>query len=92
LGCPLLYPDRRGRKALYAKTRSEAAAMFAIAERDGPITLEPSKLLLSEYFAEWLASKKLQLAPETHRRYSSIVEGRPSPSLASTTSGAPPRP
>lgn len=66
------------RKALYARTRSEAASKLAsaIAERDGrPLTAEPSKLALRDYFAEWLASKRLGLAPDTYRRYASIVEG-----------------
>jgi integrase len=65
------------RKALYAKTRSEAASKLsqAIAERDGkPLTAEPSKLPVREYLREWLASKKPELAPDTHRRYTSIVE------------------
>ena len=75
------------RRALYAGSRSEVATKLAaaIAERDGsgPITVEPSKLPLSEYFAEWLLSKKPELAPDTHRRYTSIVEGRLSPALGS---------
>ena len=38
----------------------------AIAERDGngPITGELSKLYVSEYIPEWLASKKPELAPD----------------------------
>lgn len=75
------------RRALYAGSRSEVATKLAaaIAERDGsgPITVEPSKLPFSEYFAEWLLSKKPELAPDTHRRYTSIVEGRLSPALGS---------
>ena len=47
------------RKSLYGWSRAEAA----------------SKLLFSEYLNEWLASKKPELAPDTHRRYTSIVEG-----------------
>jgi integrase len=68
--------SRTKRKALYAKTRVEAASRLAaaIAERDGkPITAEPSKLPLREYFREWLASKKPELAPDTYIRYASIV-------------------
>jgi hypothetical protein len=75
------------RRAIYAGFRSEAATelALAIAERDGSglITVEPSKLPLSTYFAEWLASKKPELAPDTYRRYTSIVEGRLSPALGS---------
>jgi integrase len=65
------------RKALYAKTRAEAASRLAsaIAGRDGkPLTAEPSKLPMREYLKEWLASKEPDLAPDTHRRYTSIVE------------------
>lgn len=75
------------RKALYAKSRSEAATMLAraIADRDGkgPITAEPSKLPVSEYLSEWLTSKKPDLGAETHRRYSSIVDAHLSPALGS---------
>ena len=70
------------RRALYAGSRSEVATkLAAIAERDGsgPKTVEPSKLPLSE----WLLSKKPELAPDTHRRYTNIVEGRLSPALGS---------
>ncbi len=69
--------EGKKRKALYAKSRSEAASKLAsaIAERDGkPITAEPSKLPVREYFREWLASKKPELAPDTYRRYTSIVD------------------
>lgn len=75
------------RKTLYAKSRSEAATMLvrAIAERDGsgPITIEPSKLSTADYFAEWLASKKSELVPDTHRRYSGIIEHHLSPAFGS---------
>ena len=75
------------RKAIYAGSRSEAATKLAlaIAERDGsgPITVEPSKLPVSEYLVEWLATKKPELASDTHRRYTSIVEERLSPALGS---------
>lgn len=75
------------RKTLYAKSRSEAATMLvrAIAERDGsgPITIESSKLSTADYFAEWLASKKSELVPDTHRRYSGIIEHHLSPALGS---------
>lgn len=68
--------EGKKRKALYARTRSEAASKLAaaIAERDGkPLTAEPSKLALRDYFQQWLASKKPDLAPDTHSRYRSIV-------------------
>src|SRR5215213_5438613 len=68
------------RKALYARSRSEAATMLArtIAERDGsgPFTAEPSRVSLSEYFAEWLAAKKPELAADTYRGYAGTVENR----------------
>jgi integrase len=69
--------EGKKRKALYARTRSEAASKLAaaIAERDGkPLTAEPSKLPVHDYFREWLAAKKPELAPDTHRRYTTIVE------------------
>lgn len=76
------------RKTLYAKSRSEAATMLvhAIAHRDGsgPITIEPSKLSTADYFAEWLASKKSELVPDTHRRYSGIIEHHLSSALGSS--------
>lgn len=75
------------RRAIYAGSRSEAATKLAraIADRDGkgPITAEPSKLPVSEYLSEWLASKKPDLGAETHRRYSSIVADHLSPVLGS---------
>lgn len=75
------------RRAIYARSRSEAAAKLAqaIAERDGhgPLTAPPSKLSAAEYFSEWLVSKEPELASSTHRRYASIVEGRLSPVLGS---------
>jgi integrase len=70
--------EGRKRKALYAKTRSEAASKLAsaIAQRDGkPIMAEPSKLPVRDYLDEWLASKKPELAPDTYLRYTSIVRG-----------------
>jgi integrase len=70
-------PEGKKRKALYANSRPEAASKLvaAIAQRDGrPLTAEPSKLPLSEYFHEWLDTKKPELAPDTYRRYQSIVE------------------
>lgn len=74
------------RRALYAKSRSEAATMLArpIADRDGkgPITAEPSELPISEYLSEWLTSKATELAPDTHRHYLRIVEGRWNPTLS----------
>lgn len=79
--------DGPKRRAVYAGSRSEAATKLAraIADRDGksPITAEPSKLPVSEYLAEWLASKGPDLGAETHRRYSSIVAGHLSPALGS---------
>jgi hypothetical protein len=75
------------RKALYARSRVEAATMLAraIAERDGsgPITAEPSKVSLSEYFLEWLAAKRPELAADTYRGYESTVEHRLVPALGS---------
>lgn len=64
------------RKALYGHSRAEAASKLAaaIAQRDGkPISTEPSKLPICEYFDEWLVSKETELAPDTHRRYTSII-------------------
>lgn len=75
------------RRAIYAGSRSEAAAKLAraIADRDGkgPITVEPSKLAVSEYLSEWLVSKKPDLGNDTHRRYSSVVSGHLAPALGS---------
>ena len=79
--------DGPNRGAIYACSRSEAATKLAraIADRDGkgPITAEPSKLPVSEYLAEWLASKGPDLGSETHRRYASIVTSHLSPALGS---------
>lgn len=75
------------RRAICAGSCSEAATKLAraIADRDGkgPITAEPSKLPVSEYLAEWLASKGPDLGSETQRRYASIVTSHLSPALGS---------
>lgn len=75
------------RGAIYAGSRSEAATKLARAKADrdgkGPITAEPSKLPVSEYLAEWLASKGPDLSSETHRRYASIVTSHLLPALGS---------
>ncbi|HJQ29063.1 MAG TPA: site-specific integrase [Rubrobacter sp.] len=57
----------------------------AIAERDGngPITVEPTKLSAADYFAEWLASKRPELAADTYRGYAGIFEYRLVPLLVS---------
>ena len=75
------------RKALYAKSRSEAATMIvhAIADRDGsgPITIEPSNLSTAGYFAEWRSSTKSELVPDTHLHYSGFIEHHLSSALGS---------
>ena len=55
----------------------------SIAERNGsgPVIVEPSRLSMADSLAEWLASKKSELAPDTHRRYAGIVERCLKPAL-----------
>lgn len=72
-------------RAIYAGSEAATRLARAIADRDGkePITAEPSKLPVSEYLDEWLASKGPDLGSETHRRYASIVASHLSPALGS---------
>jgi integrase len=79
-------PDDPKRRAVYGKTRAEAAGKLAkaIAERNGgsPIAFDPEKLKVGEYLNRWLeVSAKTSVGENTFDRYTAVVRNDLAPAF-----------
>ena len=77
-------PERRKRKTLYGKTRAEAAAKLAkaIAERDGGVAFDASRITLGEYLERWLSEAVRDTVKErTLMRYEQVCRLHIAPAI-----------